>query len=84
MNYTLQTPIKLPDGSTVQNVQIGSVKVKHLKAAEVARQGGDDMSAGIALLAAVTDLPVSAVEEMDARDFAALSEALADFLPKPA
>lgn len=84
MNYTLKTPIKLPDGSTVQNVEIGAVKVKHLKAAEAARSDGGDMAAGIALIASMTGLPVEAVEEMDARDFTAMSEGLADFLPQPA
>jgi hypothetical protein len=84
MNYTLQSPIKTNDGSTVKSVEIKTVKVRHLKAAEAARKDGDDMMAGIALIAAVTELPVDVVEEMDARDFTALSEKLADFLPKPA
>ena len=84
MNITLKTPITIADGTVIKTVEVGTVKVKHLKAAEAARKDGDDMMAGIALIAAVTELPVEAIEEMDARDFTALSEGLADFLPKPA
>lgn len=83
-NYKLKTPITKPDGDVVKEVKIGAVKVKHLKAAENARADGGDMAASIAMLASILDLPVEAVEEMDARDFQALSEQVADFLPQPA
>jgi hypothetical protein len=83
MKHKLQTPITY-SGGVVDTVEIGTVKVKHLKAGELARKDGDDMMAGIALIAAVTNLPVEVIEEMDARDFTVLSEAMADFLPKPA
>lgn len=82
--YKLKTPLTKPDGDVVKEVKIGAVKVKHLKAAENARADGGDMMAGIAMIAAVTELPVEVVEEMDARDFTALSEQVADFLPRPA
>jgi hypothetical protein len=84
MSYTLKSPIKTADGTVIKTVTMGNVKVKHLRAAEGARKDGDDMMAGIALVAAVTELPVEVIEEMDARDFTAISEGLADFLPKPA
>jgi hypothetical protein len=82
--YKLKTPITTPDGDVVKEIKIGAVKVKHLKAAEQARADGGDMMASIAMIAAITELPVAAVEDMDARDFAALSEQVADFLPPPA
>jgi len=85
MNINLKTPVTGPDGKLIKTVEIGAVKVKHLKTAEIARNGGGgDMAAGIALLAAVTGLDVETVEELDARDFTTLSEKMADFLPKPA
>jgi hypothetical protein len=84
MKHELQTPITGTDGKLIKSVVIGTVKVKHLKSAEVARRDGDEMMAGIALLAAVTELPVEVIEEMDARDFATISEAMGSFLPKPA
>ena len=84
MKHELKSPITAADGTIIRTVTMAAVKVKHLRAAEAARKEGDDIAAAIALLAAVTSLPVEVVEEMDARDFTALSEGLADFLPRPA
>jgi hypothetical protein len=85
MKHELKAPITGADGKIIKWVEVKPVKVKHLKAAELARaNGGGDMMAGIALLAAVTELPVEVIEELDARDFTVLSENMADFLPKPA
>jgi hypothetical protein len=83
MKHSLKTPIKMADGSTIKDVEVSTVKVKHLRVAEAARNDGGEFAAGIALLAAVTGLSVEAVEEMDAMDFTALQEKLAGFLPQP-
>jgi hypothetical protein len=84
MKYELKFPITGTDGKLIKTIEIGTVKVKHLKAAEGARQDGGDMAVGIALLAAVTQLPVETIEEMSASDFSEMSEKMTDFLPKPA
>jgi hypothetical protein len=40
------------------------------------------MDQGIAMAATLCDLPLEAMDEMDAADFAAISEAITGFLPK--
>ena len=82
--HILKSPITLPDGKVLKEVTMGAVKVKHLRAAEAARKTGDDVDAAVVLLAAVIGLPVEVIDDMDARDFATLSEGMGDFLPKPA
>ena len=44
--------------------------------------GGTELDQGIAMAAALCDLPLEAMDEMDAGDFAAISEVLASFLPR--
>jgi len=44
--------------------------------------GSTELDQGIAMAAALCDLPLDAMDEMDAADFAAISEVLGGFLPK--
>jgi hypothetical protein len=75
-------PLKIGD-RTVAEVTIRRPKVKDLRAMEKAREpGSSEMDQGIAMAATLCDLPLEAMDEMDAADFAAISEAITGFLPK--
>jgi hypothetical protein len=75
-------PLKIGD-RTVAEVTIRRPKVKDLRAMEKAReQGSSEMDQGIAMAATLCDLPLEAMDEMDAADFAAISEVITRFLPQ--
>ena len=70
------------EGRTVTDVQVRRPKVKDLRAME--RDGPNPASQidqGVAMAALLTELPVEVIDEMDAVDFAAVSEVIAGFLP---
>lgn len=78
----LSQPI-LWDGKSVTEIQVRRPKVKDLRAMErdnsvPARQ----IDQGVAMAALVTELPIEFIDEMDAVDFAAVSEVIAGFLPQ--
>ena len=67
----------------ITEVAIRRPKVRDLRAMEKAREPGfTELDQGIAMAAALCDLPVEAMDEMDAADFASISEVLGGFLPK--
>jgi hypothetical protein len=58
-------------------------KVRDLRAMERAREpGATEMDLCIAMAAELCDLPLEVVDEMDAADFAAISEVITRFLPQ--
>ena len=78
----LSRPLKIGD-RTVAEVTIRRPKVKDLRAMEKAREpGSTEMDQGIAMAATLCDLPLEAMDEMDAADFASISEVITGFLPK--
>jgi hypothetical protein len=79
----LVRPIRVEE-RMISEVTIRRPKVRDLRALEKMRQPeGTELDQGIAMAAALCDLPLSAMDEMDAADFAAVSEVLGGFLPKP-
>lgn len=78
----LSEPLQI-DGRAVTELRVRRPKVRDLKALETHKDGASDMDQGIAMVALLTDLPAAAIEDMDAGDFATLSEVIAGFLPKP-
>lgn len=76
MTVTLQCPIEIA-GDRIDKLTFTRPKVKHLKSMDKV-QG--EMSKSIALVAALSGVPVSVVEQLDAADFARCSEVIADFL----
>jgi hypothetical protein len=78
----LACPLKIGD-KIVTEVTIRRPKVRDLRAMEKAREpGSTELDQSIAMTAALCDLPVDAMDEMDAADFASISEVLSGFLPK--
>jgi hypothetical protein len=78
----LVRPIRVEE-RMVTEVTIRRPKVRDLRTMEKIREpGGTDLDQGIAMAAALCDLPLDAMDEMDAADFAAISEMLGGFLPK--
>lgn len=78
----LARPIRLEE-RMIAEVTIRRPKVRDLRAMEKMREpGGTELDQGIAMAAALCDLPLAAMDEMDAADFAAVSEVLGGFLPK--
>ena len=75
-------PIRVEE-RMITEVTIRRPKVRDLRAMEKMREpGSTELDQGIAMAAALCDLPIDAMDEMDAGDFAAISEVLGSFLPK--
>ena len=71
------------DGKTVTEVQVRRPKVKDLRAMERDNSAAvTQIDQGVAMAALLTELPVEILDEMDAVDFAAVSEVIAGFLPQ--
>jgi hypothetical protein len=78
----LVRPIRVEE-RMITEVAIRRPKVRDLRAMEKLREpGATDLDQGIAMAAALCDLPLEAMDDMDAADFAAISEVLGGFLPK--
>ena len=78
----LVRPIRVEE-RMITEVTIRRPKVRDLRAMEKLREpGSTELDQGIAMAAALCDLPMEAMDEMDAADFAAISEVLGCFLPK--
>ena len=78
----LSGPIRW-DGREITEVTIAKPKVKDLKRMNAQLEGiEDDLEQGIAMAAALTGLPVTAIEELDTDDFTAISEVIAGFFPQ--
>ena len=82
-DFPLKVPLTTKAGDTISSVTLRRMRVKDIKAVERARIDGGDVDAGAMALAAVCDLPIEVVDEMDVEDFTMLSEKLEGFLPKP-
>ena len=79
----LVRPIRVEE-RMITEVAIRRPKVRDLRAMEKLREpDSTELDQGIAMAAALCDLPLDAMDEMDAADFAAISEVLGGFLPKP-
>ena len=79
---TLFHPLKVGD-KTIAEVTIRRPKVRDLRAMEKAREpGSSEMDQGIAMAATLCDLPLEAMDDMDAADFASISEVITRFLPQ--
>ena len=75
-------PLKIGD-KIVTEVTIRRPKVRDLRAMEKMREpGSTELDQSIAMTATLCDLPPEAMDEMDAADFASISEVLGGFLPK--
>ncbi|MFM8745087.1 MAG: phage tail assembly protein [Aestuariivirga sp.] len=78
----LSHPLRLGD-RTIAEVTIRRPKVRDLRAMEKAREpGASEIDQGIAMAAVLCGLPLEALDEMDAADFASISEVLGGFLPR--
>lgn len=78
----LVRPFKVED-RTITEVTIRRPKVRDLRALEKIREpGATELDQSIAMTATLCDLPPDAMDEMDAADFASISEVLSGFLPK--
>jgi hypothetical protein len=78
----LVRPIKVEE-RMITEVIIRRPKVRDLRAMEKAREPGfTELDQSIAMTATLCDLPMPAMDEMDAADFASISEVLGGFLPK--
>ena len=70
------------DGKTVTEVHVRRPKVKDLRAMERdTPTSASQIDQGVAMAALLTELPLEVIDEMDAVDFAAVSEVIAGFLP---
>ncbi len=77
----LSHPLKVGD-KTIAEVTIRRPKVRDLRALERAREPGmNQMDQSIAMAAALCEIPAEAMDDMDATDFAAISEVISRFLP---
>jgi hypothetical protein len=78
----LVRPIRVEE-RMITEVTIRRPKVRDLRAMEKLREPeGTEVDQGIAMAAALCDLPLEAMDDMDAADFASISEVLGGFLPK--
>ena len=78
----LSQPI-LWDGKSVTEIQVRRPKVKDLRAMERDNSvPATQVDQGVAMAALLTELPIDVIDEMDAVDFAAISEVIAGFLPQ--
>ena len=71
------------DGQRIAEVTVRRPKVKDLRVLDDLGADGDDLARGVAMAAQLTGLPTAAIDEMDASDFAQVSDVIAGFLPKP-
>lgn len=78
----LVRPVRV-DERMITEVVIRRPKVRDLKVMEKLREpSSTELDQGIAMAATLCDLPLEAMDDMDAADFAAISEVLAGFLPR--
>ena len=83
MDFTLKHPFKGEAGMTVSAVTLRRPKVKDIAAFERARTapGATDLDGSLAMIAILSGLSAVDVGEIDAEDFMAMSEHLAEVLP---
>ncbi|ASX25862.1 phage tail assembly protein [Candidatus Williamhamiltonella defendens] len=74
---TLQFPIE-SEGRTLEEITLRRPKARDLKKMETGK--GGEIAKSIDLIANLAEIPSSAVEDLDAADFQAVSEVVAGFL----
>lgn len=79
--FTLNYPVD-HDGKTITTIELRRPKVKDMLRAEKARESSGDLGVAVALVAAIADLPVSAIELVDATDFGPIAEAIELFMTR--
>jgi len=67
----------------ITEVTVRRPKVKDLRALDHLDVNANDLTKGIEMAAILTGLTPETVDELDAADFAAISDVIASFLPKP-
>ncbi len=78
----LSHPLTVGD-KTIAEVTIRRPRVRDLRALERAREPGmNEMDQSIAMAAALCQIPAEAMDDMDATDFAAISEVITSFFPQ--
>lgn len=81
-SHPLAYPIERADGSQINELVLRRARAKDILAIErVAKQGGSDAAATLAFLASINNLSDDEIGELDAEDYAAVSERVIDFLP---
>ena len=81
-SVTLAEPI-LAGGQKITEVTVRRPKVKDLRRLDHLPVAANDLTRGIEMAAILTGLTAETIDELDAADFAALSDVIAGFLPKP-
>jgi len=81
-NVKLGQPILVGD-QKITEVNLRRPKVKDLRALDHLDVNANDLTRGIEMAAILTSLTPEAIDELDAADFAAISDVIAGFLPKP-
>lgn len=74
----ITVPLKYP--FTFEGREIAELSFRRLKTGEIARatKANDEMRTAISVAAISAELPVEAIEEIDAADFATISERLGE------
>ena len=70
-------------GEKIAEVTVRPPKVKDLRSLDVHAPDSTDLTRGIEMAAILTGLTPETIDELDAADFAAISDVIAGFLPKP-
>ena len=81
-NIKLGEPIVV-GGQKITEVTLRRPKVKDLRALDHLDVNANDLTRGIEMAAILTGLTPETIDELDAGDFAAISDVIAGFLPKP-
>ena len=81
-NVKLAEPIMVGDQKLTE-VTLRRPKVKDLRALDHLDVNANDLTRGIEMVAILTGLTPETIDELDAADFAAISDVIAGFLPKP-
>jgi len=81
-NVKLAEPIVV-GGQKITEVTLRRPKVKDLRALDHLDVSANDLARGIEMAAILTGLTPQTIDELDAADFAAISDVIAGFLPKP-
>lgn len=84
MTDTITVKLSQPfevDGKPIAEVTLRRPKVKDLRAMDRTKgENASEMDQGIAMAAVLCGIPVAAIDEMDAGDFAKVSEVISGFL----
>jgi hypothetical protein len=71
-------------GAKVQEITVRRPKVRDLRQIEALRSGSSEIDQGVSMVAVLSGLSPDEIDEMDAGDFARVSEIVAGFFQPPA